>query len=262
MGHIKLKPTIEYKIDFHPSELDKTPVPEESKKMAMDYLDSNKLSDEDNNDILIMFEDKVIYGYDYLYNNKKLIMPEINPVTIFFSNAVMSHGHLSYYREILLSKSADVRNVGQFISLGHFGDFFKLAFNCIINLQASLETYLNSKIPITYKFYNEKGKLKQGSIHEKIDIALKEITKRSYDKEDDIKLIKELIFLRNRMIHLKPVNDITNTKYKNLYRTILDFKYFKAIIAVRNFLNYYEPNLIEECTCGNNFYYSISDKAI
>jgi hypothetical protein len=87
MGHTRLKPTREIKIDFHPSELDVSIVPEESKKKAKEYLTSKKLAEDD---IMIMFDDKVIYGYDYIYNEKKLILPEVNPVTIFFSPASAS----------------------------------------------------------------------------------------------------------------------------------------------------------------------------
>jgi glutathione synthase/RimK-type ligase-like ATP-grasp enzyme len=39
---------------------------------------------------MILFEDEVIYGFDFLNNKDKLLIPEINPSTIFYANAAMS----------------------------------------------------------------------------------------------------------------------------------------------------------------------------
>ena len=261
MGHTRLKPTREIKIDFHPSELDEGLVPEESKRKAKEYLTSNKLAEDD---IMIMFDNKVIYGYDYIYNKKKLILPEVNPVTIFFSNAVMSYGMVNHYRERLLSESSEAGKTNQFVNLNHSGIFFQLAANCIINLQAAIESFANRVIPENYLYLDKTGNVIFPTLSHKLYTTVPKIKKIDFRQAKYKKYnvcIDKLIQLRNDIIHLKPVNK-TNTGYKGIYRNLLNFDYNKATIAVKTYLNFYEPNLIEECLCGIDFYFDAIEKPI
>lgn len=257
MIHTRLKPTTRINIDFHPSELHDTIVPEESKKIAADYVNSETLAENQDFDIMIMMDDSVIFGYDYLHNNKKLILPEINPVTIFYSNARMSYGMLNHYKEILLTESSEAGKIGKVINLNHFGTFFQLAVNCIINLQATIESFVNLKVLGNFNFLDKNGKPKNPNIHDKIDIAMPIVMKMEFNDEKNYTLIKELIKLRNDIIHLKPDQNLTNTKYKIPFRNIIDFNYQETIMAVKNYINFYEPNLLEECACGNELVYDI-----
>ena len=45
-------------------------------------------------DLMILFEDNIIFGFDFIHGKKRLLIPEINPTTIFYSNAVMSNKKL------------------------------------------------------------------------------------------------------------------------------------------------------------------------
>jgi hypothetical protein len=252
MGHTRLKATREFKIDFHPSELDETIQPEESKAKARDYLTSKKLAEDD---IMLMLDNKVIYGYDYLYKDKKLILPEVNPITIFYSNAVMSYGRLEDYRKTLLSESSEAGKVGKMINLNHSGTFFQLAVNCVINLQAALESFANRTIPEDYLFLDKTGNKIQPTVSHKLYNTIpkiKNIDFRQGKYKKYNKCIDSLIQLRNDIIHLKPAEK-TNTGYKGIYRNLLDFEFQKAITSVKMFINFYEPDLIEECSCGQNF---------
>jgi hypothetical protein len=259
MGHIRLKPTREIKINFHPSELDDSTVPEESKKTSRDYLTSEKLAENENFDIIIMLEDKVIYGYDYLYQGKKLILPEVNPVTIFYSNSIMSFGTLHDYKEKLLSEASEAGKVGKELNLSHSGTFFQLAVNCIINLQATIESFANRIIPEDYVYLDKTGNIFFPTISHKLNKTVPKIKKIDFglkkNKKHNIQ-IEKLIQLRNDIIHLKPLGQ-TNTGYKGIYRDLLNFDFQKTIIAVKTYVNFYEENLIEECTCGNDFYFNI-----
>lgn len=259
MGHIKLKPTIQFEINFHPSELDDIIIPEESKEIARDYVKSKKLSE---NDIMIMMDNKIIYGYDYLYQNKKLILPEVNPVTIFYSNAIMSSGLLQNYKETLLSEASVVGKNGQMIDLNHSGAFFQLAINCIVNLQATLESFANVVIPHDYLFTDSLGNPIIPTISHKLNTSIPEIRNINFKTKFKryCKHIDALIQLRNNIIHLKPVEQTTNTVYKNVYRQLLNFDYHKTIIVVSTFVNFYEPDLLSECGCGNDFSYDIIKK--
>jgi len=71
--------------------------------------------------------------------------------------------------------------------------------------------------------------------------------------------LTKTIELRNKIVHLKPIKEETNTKYKDVYRSLLRFNYGYSLKTVRDYINYFEPNLIEDCNCGNEYYYSIDN---
>lgn len=50
------------------------------------------------------------------------------------------------------------------------------------------------------------------------------------------------------MVHTK--NGFAYENYTELFKKALNFNYKEAIEAVRDFINYYDPNLIEPCPCG------------
>ncbi|MGZ5245371.1 MAG: hypothetical protein ACXWD4_15725 [Bacteroidia bacterium] len=53
-------------------------------------------------------------------------------------------------------------------------------------------------------------------------------------------------------MHTKAIGANGSNFYKTLFTMSLDFKYNKALQAVREFINFYEPNLIEDCDCKNS----------
>lgn len=259
MSHIKLKASTEIKIDFNPKELQKTIAPEHKKEILQKYISSNALAEDENLDIMLILEDKAVYAFDYLHAGKKRMIIEINPVTIFFSNSVMSFGMLNKYKQILLLQSSEVGrlNEGEHVNLSHSGMFFQLAINCIINLQATLESLANRIIPEAFPFLNRNGKPVDRTITYKLYNAIPKVKQIDFQKKSNRKhniSIDKLIKLRNNLVHLKP-NTETNSGYKGVYRELLDFEYLKTIIAVKTFVNFYEPDLIEECLCGIEYYF-------
>jgi hypothetical protein len=222
-------------------------------------MSNKKLSDEEENDLMLMFEDRVIYGFDYLHAKSKLLMIEVNPVTIFYSNAIMSYGSMPRYKDLLINESKDVLNWSTEKSppnLFHMSMYFQLAINCVINLQATLESFANRVIPENYPYLNIHGEPIPDTIAYKLNVAIPKVKNdigfenRKYKK---IRIaVEALIKLRNDIIHLKPLSE-TNTAYKNVYRELLKFDYIKTITSVKTLINYYEPNLIEECECGQDF---------
>ena len=256
MAHTKLKSTTELKINFDPSELKFESAPEESKKKAEQYISSDQLAD---GDIMMFLEDKVIYGYDYLYKGKKLILPEVNPTLIFFSNAIMSSNTLQYYKEVLFNESLEAGKAGKILSLNHSATFFQLSINCVINLQAAIESFANRNIPETYECIDKDGKAFFPNIDYKLYTAIPIVTGKNFGvgkNKKYLKYIMKLIKLRNDIIHLKPLSK-TNTGYKVIYRELLNFDFEKTILAIRKYINFYDENLIEECQCGIDFSYDI-----
>lgn len=259
--HIKLKPTKRFQTDFNISELfQNADIPKESKEIAQKHIKSKEILK--GYDLMIAFENSIIFGFEHLNKNERLIIPELNPTTIFYSNAVMSHRNLILAREELFHKSPTYKNYQKPINPKLFGTFFQLSSNCIINLQSALESFANRQIPENHTFLDKNNEEFEPSLFHKIDKALPDIHNRRFKskfKKDNI-IIRKLIELRNEIIHLEPIKETTNTRYKTVYRKLLNFEYTKAIISVRNFINFYEPDLIEECSCNKEYYYDFKIK--
>lgn len=270
MGHIKLKASKEIKINFNPKDIDYSNVPSDSKKKAEDYIRNPKaFAEHQNYEIMMLLEDRFVMGYEYLFKGKRRVVVEINPVTIFFSNAVMSSGLLEHYKNILISQSPDIKEIDKSdepINLTHSGMYFQLAINCIINLQAALECFANSIIPEDFPYKDKDGNPVNKTITFKLYNAIPEIRNKDFKSEmlkgrhkKYNKSIDKLIQLRNLVIHLKPSGS-SKDDYKRIYRNLLDFEYEKAILSVKKFINFYELGLIEECSCGKNLYFFSGEK--
>jgi len=254
--HIKIKGTKEYDLDFSMTEfMQEVNVPEESKKIATDYIKSKKLDDESGFDSMMLFDRKVIFSFDYLHNNQKLEIPELNPVLIFYTNALRSLRNTINSRDELLKNSPKVGEGSTSINISDFGNFFAYASNCIINLQAALESFANSQIPYE-RFLNEDDEFIERSISHKL-FTMIPAEKGFRVKKPHPNVIEDLIQLRNKIIHLKPQQE-TNTGYKNVYRKLLKFDYERAVRSTRLFINHYQTKLIEDCECGKEFFYVLN----
>lgn len=257
--HIKLKPTKQITKNFSMNDAVKDiEVPEKSKQFSRNFYKSKKLSDEYGLDMLLEFEDSVIYAFDYLDVKNKIIIPELNPTTIFYSNAIMFHRNLVKSKETLLKESPNLKEMNKQVDPKIFGTFFQFAANCLINLQSTIESFANRQIPENY-FINDDGEEYEVSIFHKIDTVLPTIKEKKFKqafKRDNFR-VRKVIELRNEIIHLKPIKDSTNTQYKETYRKLIKFDFPRAILAVKNFVNFYEPELIEECTCGKEYFYEL-----
>jgi len=261
LTHIKLKPTRKMETDFNPIDISKEiEIPKESVEIAKKYKKSIQYND--NYDLMMAFDDHLIFGFDFIKGKEKYLIPEINPTTIFYSNAVMSHRKLIFFREELFEKSPTIKNYNKSVNPNHFGSFFQLASNCIINLQSTVESFANRQIPEDRKFIDQNGDEFEPSVFHKLDKVLPEIHNKRFKssyKQDNF-IVRKVIELRNEIIHLKPIKENTNTKYKDVYRKLLKFDYTKAIIAVRKLVNFYELNLIEDCECEKELYYDVYEK--
>ncbi len=92
-----------------------------------------------------------------------------------------------------------------------------------------------------------------------MDIGILKVKSKSFqnDYQNEYNVIKDLIHLRNDIIHLKPIVEDTNTKYKKLFRRVIDFDYDYIAKAVKEYINFYEPGLVEECPCGKEYYFDL-----
>lgn len=128
-------------------------------------------------------------------------------------------------------------------------------------MQSALESFANRQIPDDYEFIGVNGEKYEPSVFHKLDSALPKIHKRRFKSEFKKynNSIRRLIELRNEIVHLKPIEKDANTQYKQVYRRLLKFDFTRAVISVKTLINFYEPNLIEECECGKELFYDVCE---
>lgn len=260
LTHIKFKPTKKIDLDFKLEDaIIDADIPKESSDIQKLYATTNKLTDELGFDLFLYFENSMVFGFDVLHKGKKLILPELNPTAIFYSNARMFHRNLISTREKLYENSPTSKEIQKEVDEKTFAFFLQFASNCIINLQCALESFANRHIPANHPFVGKDGKSFSPSIFHKIDKTLPDIKMKRFKTrhKKETLLIRLIIELRNEIIHLEPVKEETYTQYKVTYRKLIKFDYTTAIMAVQKLINFYEPNLIEECDCGKEYYYDL-----
>ncbi|NMH28066.1 hypothetical protein [Flavobacterium silvaticum] len=261
MPHAIIKPTKAIKIDFDPSNIPIDIIPKESLELVKRYLESDELAEESQYDIYGIYPEQLIFGFDLNHEGEKLFIPELNPILIFFSSAAMSFPMLNLFRKKLFENAANLRKPsGKKQHPAHFSDFAQMAMTCIINAQASIECFANSVVPIHIKLYNSKNHpIKRPSFADKVEFGFPQVKEIDFADEnpEGLEIIKQLILLRNAIVHFKPEDKVTNTHFKKVYRRLINFDYFKALNSIESFINFYEPNLIEECKCGVNYFYDV-----
>jgi hypothetical protein len=275
MKHIVPKVNKFYKTSFDASDISNIDIPEKSKEIIEEYKNSKSIND-DYDLAVFTSNHQLVFGFDYMYKGNKNFIPELDPSVIYFSSAQLFSKMIYSYKRELLSQSSLVRttsnekkeNQSIDATIKQFEVFFQFASSYIIMLSASLEAFVNKMIPIDYTYTTKKGLIKnlewvlKQNIELKLSKIIPECTQKDYAKEFNEKYesILNIKNFRNELIHLSPKNELTNTKYKEFYRKVIDFRYSDSIYAIRDYINYYEEGLIEECDCGNEIYFDIHKK--
>lgn len=206
-----------------------------------------------------------IASFIHKIDEKHFLIPEPEPVLIYFNNAQTNFRFITESRRELiqrldLSKGSESSNN---IRKALFDYMFHVT-GFIIFLFTAIETMINKTIPPTFVYREDKGKWTQeynfGQIQRelafdtKINKVLVEVTKRSFAKSHPTvwNSIVNLKNFRDDIIHTKKDTDI-HTPYSYIFKQAINFNYSKTILAVRDLINFYHPNLVEECDCGQDF---------
>lgn len=216
---------------------------------------------ENFNPHFITTEQKLIQGFFYELDFKKYPIPEPDPIIIYFSNAQGFLNAINEEREKLFNElkkgNFSVGNI-----LNNMFSFYGYVVNFTSSLFDSLEAFVNSKIPKDYRFKNPKraGKImnkyqiiRYVSFEDKVKRNLTEIFEDknfAVEKSHLFENIKNLKKLRDDITHAKADLDYDVNYYEKLFTEALNFDYIKAINSAKDFINYYEENLIEPCDCG------------
>ena len=209
-------------------------------------------------------DDKLIQTFPFIKDGVVYQVVEPHPVTLYFNGAQFFIKHVSERRALLLLEiekpiyGLDVRK--QLDALYTFFSNFAMFTTFLYN---SLETFVNYVIPDDYRFevvgkrnteiYNKSQIQRNLPTDRKLWEVLPDVFGKKFDNEREK-------YLKNTVLKLKECRDeITHTKYggdsypngyKKLFTRALEFDCEGTLNAIAEVINFYEPNLIEECGCG------------
>lgn len=213
-------------------------------------------------------DNKMVQTFKYENEGKIYLIPEPDPIVIYFDTALHYHKTIKSRRDELFSKlSADYKDFHAVN--GDFYWYYSNASNFIIFLFLSLEAFINKSIPADFE-YRRKIQNKRIELFDKLQIQrhiefLEKIKKvipqvpqfegKNFVGEFTHKydLIKDLKNFRDEIVHTKSFEGLdTNNFYEGLFVRSLNFDYDKVLLASRDYINYHQENLIEECQCGKD----------
>ncbi len=259
MKHVKKKFILSKKVEGEASEYLKNVKPNSKtieKFKAGDFKDYIPYLLTDRNDFIQCFK--------YKTEGKVYLIPEPNPIVIYFSNAQNNLVFIKENREnllkILSNKVTDIADI-----MNPFYDLFGFVSNYVTSLFNSLEAFLNQQIPNDYKYekikkekteiYNKEQIQREISFEDKLKRVIPNIKNKSFHRHygHKFEIILKFKEFRDDIVHTKVDQKSTPNHYQDLFSKSLDFDYLKTIKIIRDYLNYYEPNLIEKCDCGQDF---------
>jgi hypothetical protein len=258
MKHIIRKPLREWKLDA-----DAVSALENSGASILGKTISPKLADKFVG-YLHTQDDKFIQTFPFTRNGNTYHIVEPHPVTLYFNGAQFFLKHLNERKTLLLMEiekpimGLDVRKQldATYTFFSNFSMFATFLYN-------SLEAFVNYIIPEKFEFkvegkrnteiWNKDQIQRHFSTEKKLWEVLPIVFDRHIEevKEKDFrKTILKLKDCRDEITHTKYGGDSHPNGYKKLFVMALEFDYNAALSAVAEIINFYEPNLIEECGCG------------
>jgi hypothetical protein len=220
--------------------------------------------DDDGKVYFITSEDISIGAFKYKDAGKVFCLPEPEPVLIYFNIAQSNYKDIKDKRKELLVP-IDFKNPDNTREMMHsMYSFLAYSSSFTVFLFTAIETLINQCIPLNavYLKTDRKQTTTMNFIQiqmyvefkEKLTKVLSQITGKSFHKDhpQDYDSILKLKEFRDEIVHTKKKSS-KQTEYTEIFTRSLDFDYDKAILATRDLINYYRPNLVEECDCGRDF---------
>ena len=215
--------------------------------------------------IALTEDNNIVQTFKYVNGENVYLIAEPDPIVIYFDTARHFHKTIESRKNELFSELFTPGYNFIAVSGEKFYWYFSIVCNYVIFLFLSLEAFINKTIPNEFEYrkdiqnkktelYNKLQIQRNVEFLEKIKSVIPEATGKSFVKEFTHKyeFIRQLKEFRDEIIHTKSFEGVSSPNfYENLYVKSLDFEFDKTLFAVKDFINYYQPNLIEECNCGN-----------
>ncbi len=205
----------------------------------------------------------MINAFPLAIDGRMYFIPEPDPVLIYFNNAYFNFKRIKESRKDLLATLDSVKLLTENINANLY-DYFGLCSGFVIFLFTSMEAFMNRLIPDNYVFqvktkkcteiYDKENIQSSFNFERKLKEVMKDIKHKEFHKAHDPKYqhIIHLKQFRDNIVHTK-TNPDSVPKYDRLFSEAINFKYEHTLLAVRDFMNFYEPGYVEECNCGKDF---------
>jgi len=195
------------------------------------------------------------------------VLPIPDPTLVYFDTA---HWHLKQIkdRKRELKEKLDLNKELDETGINQVYHFYAATSGFIIFLFTSIESFINQQIPSDYVYKNVLPKRSELYTQEQIyfsvdfETKIKKVLPQVTGKMDYLAKVSEkttrilnLKHFRDEIIHTKPETQVLNPEihYEKLITKSLNFDYSKTLDAVASFMNYYKPNYIIECNCGEEY---------
>lgn len=211
----------------------------------------------------ITHDDKFYQAFQFKVDGKIRIIPEPDPILLYFHTAYVNYRNLGDAKDKLL-KLTEV-TLGKEPAINELYEYFGMVSCVIIFLFTTIEATMNRCIPMTYTYRREtknktelytKNQIEQViSFDDKLKFVLTDVTKKNFEKAHPLmyKHIQNLKSFRNDIVHTKS-NAQGNEPEKHNYNRAFKFDYDKTIEAVKEFCNFYiRPDFIIDCPCSKNW---------
>lgn len=208
--------------------------------------------------------DFVIKAFPYKHKNEIAIIPIPDLSLIYFDSAYnLNKDRVKCEGDLLPKLIANNIKYGEEFTNDIY-HYYGNASGCIIFLFTALESFINHILPDDkpYIVSNDRNTIhyskaqiqKAINFDEKIKKVLPQLLNgKSYFKKttSSTQHLTNLKNLRDDLIHTKSDSNFENQK--QLMISLLRFKYDDAFKAVRDFMNFYKPNYILDCSCDNSY---------
>ncbi|MEP7377889.1 MAG: hypothetical protein ABI675_31110 [Chitinophagaceae bacterium] len=255
MKHIKRKTLLELNIPY--DAINQLPIQGDIK----DALKNLKYKDvKDKHAILLMDTGETLRSFFVNDNGKACSIPLANPVLIYFNFSQTLLKNLDLKKATLLNVFTGENQVNE-DALKLFYEYFGLASSFATMLMTSIEAFVNQKLDSSAIYTKSEGNKFQKvydynqiqrwiPLTEKIEHILDSQQSKSFKKSYPLKQIHidNLKAIRDLIVHTKAGQN--HDAYVELFRKTLSFNFYDTIQAVKDFINFYDENLVESCPCG------------
>ena len=163
----------------------------------------------------------------------KILFPAPNPIEFYLFSAQNNLNNIRILESIVAKDFSKVNNL-----------LLEEIQFCIF-LVSALEAFINQMIPNDYEFEDKgltipKSEIERlWSIQDKLKVVIPQVMKvRIANDATKWKILKSLINLRNDLVHLKTVTQVSDFRsYQDLYRRLLDHDYEASSEVVKHVIN-------------------------
>lgn len=252
MRHIKRKTVDSFKLNFE------NPVNKEEIDAAVGK--KYKYSELKDFDVFIIYEEQTVRCFTYNDQGNACAVPIADPVLLYFNMAQNLLRAVQDQKKnfLTLFRTEDSATISE-NAMSAFYQYFGSASSLIIMAMTSVEAFINRLLPETIEIpgqkctevYTKEQAQRWLRFDQKLTI-IRKTTGKDFTKNVSYAHFNNVKDFRDQIVHTK-VGERGYELYSDLYKKALNFKYNEGLFAIRDFINLYTPELVEDCPCGKDF---------